>query len=120
MYPRIHLELAADPLGSSEYTLGTTALAERNMMEYWLDDMIRENGSARSTTTLGTRQELSAVAGSRSIMNLTAENKHSDNCSNLSSTILTSPKGLLFPQVNFCATFYKTGKTRKNNLSAMN
>jgi len=56
-------------------------------------------------------QLLSAVAGSRSIMNLAAEYNRSDNCTNLSSTILTSPKGLLFPQVNYYATFYKTVKT---------
>jgi hypothetical protein len=43
VYPRIPWELVADPLGSSEYTLGTTALDERKMMECWLDDIIREN-----------------------------------------------------------------------------
>jgi hypothetical protein len=49
-------------------------------------------------------------------MNLTAENNHSDNSSNLSITILTSPKSLLFPQVNFCAAFNKTVKTRINTV----
>jgi hypothetical protein len=29
MYPRIPWELVADPLGSAEHTLGTTALARR-------------------------------------------------------------------------------------------
>jgi len=40
VYPRIPWELVADPSGSSEYTLGTTALDERNTLEYWLNEMI--------------------------------------------------------------------------------
>jgi hypothetical protein len=116
MYSWISWESVADPLGSSEYTLGTTALDEWNTMECWLNDMIRENGSTRRRLlTLGTCQVLQqwpraatdVGSGWATLLHelgctwVSYVYNRSDNCTNWNSTILTSSKRPLIPADKF-------------------
>ena len=58
MYPRIPWELVADPLGSAEHTLGTTALEQRFSNFFQVGTTFISQNVLRTTLLLGLSNSL--------------------------------------------------------------